>query len=156
MNRHHRIVRRLNEIAKRRGGLTPAQRAIRSFHESMAAFAEAKGPALRLDEDERMRLCSACEFETADDEAKYCPRCGSELTTDEDDVERARTDEGRVIGRDDENRLGDDQPRYRGHSEPSIKARSFKGDEAQKEFHRSYTKKLRESFGVPRSAATGS
>jgi len=90
VNSHIRIVRRLNEIAKRRGGLTPTQRAIKSFHESMGAFAEARGQGLRSDEDERMRLCSACEYETRDDEAKYCPRCGSKLTTNGEDERRSR------------------------------------------------------------------
>lgn len=88
MSYHTRVIRRLNEVERRRGRLTTAQAAIRSFHRSL----EANRPARTEDvEDERrVRMCTAedCseQYSTEDDKQRVCPYCGAKLADVEDSM----------------------------------------------------------------------
>ncbi len=158
---HARIIKRLREVARRRGGFTHAQLAILAFHQTMEASGEGPSNALQpkarqtteptfafppmpksrfsaAENERRARHTEMCG-ETEDD-AKYCPKCGVRL--DEDDSER-RTDEDEGDDRsprDSSKNLRDETNDLRGGE-----GRSGKGAEAAVAVFKSSYRRARES-----------
>ena len=159
------------ETAQRRL-LRPWERRARKFFGSPATFtfleayragedavfsgAMPKSPHSASEDEKGGRLLSRIKavLDEAEDDATAMKRLRgmmAELEAEDEDEEES---EGRVSGRDDEPERVD--VGWRGISTPMHSERVGRADEAQREFHKSYTKKLRESGtgmagqGVPR------
>ncbi len=171
---HARIIKRLREVARRRGGFTHAQLAILEFHQTMEASGEGPSNALQpkarqtteptfqfppmpksqysASEDERRarhtEMCGEVE-----DGAKFCPKCGVRL--DEDDSERrGKADEGEGDDRsprDSVKNRQDEKNDLRGSE-----GRSGKGAEAAVTAFNREIRRARESArGIQRDYVTG-
>ncbi len=166
--RLHRKIIHLREVSKRRR-LTSGERAILKFAESYTASEDMaysglmpKSPrsASDAEDEDEIRACGACEYETGDTEARFCASCGERLADVEDDSERrSRADEvddaGEIRrGAGPTNDPGDTS--YHGARYDDIIVRSAKkgAESAVSEFNRSY-KKLRESSTFSGSRARG-